>query len=152
MGLKDSGRIWVGVRFWENLAKELGLHCNHRDMLFACQFYWPSFLGTVITKYPKRISTCEYKLQVTSQPVLFIAFLFSLSLVWSVKSLDCTIFCHLLPIWKLIWLANIKIEPNAVINMIGKHTITICSKCKYKDTIYLARSTLVNVFHRDPIA
>ena len=57
------------------------LHCNHHDMLFVCQFYWPSFLGTIITSYPKRISTCEYKLQVISQPVLFIAFLFSLSLV-----------------------------------------------------------------------
>ena len=74
MGLKDSGRIWVGVRFWENLAKELGLYCNHHDMLFVCQFYWPSFLGTVITSYPKKISTCEYKLHVISQPVLFIAF------------------------------------------------------------------------------
>ena len=74
MGLKDSGRIWVGVRFWENLAKEPGLHCNHRDMLFVCQFYWPSFLGTIITSYPKKISTCEYKLHVISQPVLFIAF------------------------------------------------------------------------------
>ena len=50
------------------------LHCNHRDMLFVCQFYWPSFLGTVITSYPKKISSCEYKLHVISQPVLFIAF------------------------------------------------------------------------------
>ena len=45
-----------------------------------------------------------------------------------------------------------QIEPSVVINMMGKQTITICSKCKYKDTIYLAQSTLVNVFHRDPIA
>ena len=70
------------------------LHCNHHDMLFVCQLYWPNFLGTVITSYPKKISTCEYKLHVISQPVLFIAFLFSLSLVWSVKSLDCIKFCH----------------------------------------------------------
>src|SRR5215216_3936329 len=94
MGLKDSRRIWVGVRFRENLAKELGLHCNHCDMLFVCHFYWPSFLGTVISSYPKKISTFEYKLQVISQPVLFIACLFSLSVVCSVKSLDCIIFCH----------------------------------------------------------
>ena len=50
------------------------LQCNHRDMLFVCQFYWPSFLGTVIMSYPKKISTCEYKLHVISQPVLFTAF------------------------------------------------------------------------------
>ena len=35
--------------------------------------------------------------------------------------------------------------------MIGKQTINICSKCKYKDTIYLAQSTLVNVFLEIPL-
>ena len=129
------------------------LQYNHHDMLFVCRFYWPSFLGTVITSYPNKISTCEYKLQVISQPVLFIAFLFSLSLVWSVKSLDCIIFCHFAAHMKInLTCKYYKIEPSAVINMIGKLTINICSKCKYKDTIYLAQSTLVNVFHRDPIA
>ena len=42
--------------------------------LFVCQFNQPSFLGTVITSYPEKISTCEYKLHVISQPVLFIVF------------------------------------------------------------------------------
>ena len=63
----------AAVRLYSCYGTSL-LHCNHRDMLFVCQFYQPSFLGTVITSYPKKISTCEYKLHVISQPVLFIAF------------------------------------------------------------------------------
>ena len=49
--------------------------------LFVCQFNQPSFLGTVITSYPKKISTCEYKLHVISQLVLFIAFLAYLGMI-----------------------------------------------------------------------
>lgn len=31
MGLKNSGRNWEGVRFWENHAKELSLYLSHKN-------------------------------------------------------------------------------------------------------------------------
>ena len=47
-------------------------------IIMTCYLYVSSisqsFLGTVITSYPKKISTYEYKLHVISQPVLFIVF------------------------------------------------------------------------------
>ena len=121
-------------------------------MLFVWHCCWLGFLGPVILSYPMKISSCEYKLEIISQPVFFIACFFSLSVVWSVKSLLHYILSFSCPYENKFDLQTSRIEPIAVINMIGKHTMIICSKCKYKDTIYLAQSTLINVFHREPIA
>jgi hypothetical protein len=50
-------------------------------MLFVWHCCWPGFLGPVILSYPMKISSCEYNLEIISQPVLFIACFFSLSVV-----------------------------------------------------------------------
>jgi hypothetical protein len=118
-------------------------------MLFVWHCCWPGFLGPVILSYPMKISSCEYNLKIISQPVLFIACFFSLSVVWSVKSLLHYILSFCCPYENKFDLQTSRIEPIAVINMIGKQTIIICSKCKYKDTFYLAQSTLVNVFQTE---
>ena len=50
-------------------------------MLFVWHYCWPGFLGPVILSYPMKISSCEGNLEIISQPVLFIACFFSLSIV-----------------------------------------------------------------------
>jgi hypothetical protein len=67
-----------------------------------------------------KIGSCEYKLEIISQPVLFIACFFSLSVVWSVKSLLHYILSFCFPCENKFDLQTSRIEPIAVINMIGK--------------------------------